>query len=314
MFFVVSTGRSGTQTMADLLNQSPDAGCFHEPEPRLIAESTRYLYGDLPHADAVALLRRTRPTIPIDREYGEAHHQLSYLIPALHEAFPEAKFVWLIRDGRKTVASMVARRWYTGRHFSPYPNPMIWENWRIRADRLGEMSTSAWLSLSPFEKCCWQWTYKNRLIERQLTGCGGAWMFVRLEELDAQAGELFDFLGLRRPETIAVPQLNKAKSQDGHVPQDWHNWDAEQVSAFMRYDAPGMDVWYPHWRAEIAGVWPTPTALDRVQIELKRYGRRFWNDESPAYRGSAATVTGARRTLPGPVRRVVKSMFTRKSG
>jgi hypothetical protein len=234
MFFVVSTGRSGTQTMADLLNQSPDAGCFHEPEPRLIAESTRYLYGDLPHPDAVELLRRTRPTIPIDREYGEAHHQISYMIPALHDAFPEAKFIWLIRDGRTTVASMVARRWYTGRHFSPYPIPMIWETWRIRADRLGEMSTSAWLGLSPFEKCCWQWAYKNRLIECRLNECGGAWMFVHLEELDARAGELFDFLGIRRPETITVPQLNKAKNQDGHIPVDWHNWNAEQVSAFMR--------------------------------------------------------------------------------
>jgi hypothetical protein len=114
MFFVVSTGRCGSKSIADLLNASPDCVCVHELEPRLISEATAYLYGDLRHEEAVTLLRSTRPSTRNGKQFGESNHKLSYLIPAINAAFPDAKFVWLVRDGRRTVESMYKRGWYRG--------------------------------------------------------------------------------------------------------------------------------------------------------------------------------------------------------
>ncbi len=256
LFFVVSTGRSGSQTIAELLDRSPDAVCLHEPEPRLLFEITAYLYGELPHAELVDLLRETRPTVQTGGHYGESHHRLSWVIPVLHEAFPAAKFIWLLRDGRATVASLYARRTYTGRRFSPDRLGQRWETTRVRGDRLGQMRAAAWRSLTRFEKCCWHWTQKNRWIERDLAACGCEWMQVRLEDLAARSEAVFDFLGLRLPDDPALRRLNVARPEYGRqLPTGWQSWRDWQIVGFARLCSAAMDDWYPDWRREVADSW-----------------------------------------------------------
>ncbi len=112
MFFALSTGRSGTQTLAHVLTQSPGCLCLHEPHPQLVRESVLFREGRLSQADAIDLLRRTRPHPAADRAYGESNNRLSLMVPALAAAFPEAKFIWLQRDARDVVASELQRGGY----------------------------------------------------------------------------------------------------------------------------------------------------------------------------------------------------------
>jgi len=53
---------------------------------------------------------------------------------ALNEAFPRAKYVWLLRDGRHTVSSFHARPGSTGRRLSwlisPFELHWIWSSRR----------------------------------------------------------------------------------------------------------------------------------------------------------------------------------------
>lgn len=317
MFFVVSTGRSGTQTLAELLDRSPDCVCPHEPEPRLLMEAMQYLYGKLPHDEAVALLRRTRPTIQTDKQYGESHHHLSLMIPALHDAFPQAKFVWLIRDGRKMVASLYARGAYKGYRFSATEGGILWETTRIRGDRVGDMSTLTWWGLSRFEKCCWHWDYRNRFSEQKLKECSCDWMLIRLEELEARSGDLFEFLGLQPPVEMNVKHLNVAKPVSGRreMPQDWREWNGEQVLAFLHFCAPVMDQWYPGWRAEVEDNWKEPGFSLKGWVWLKRLGRTIFNQDLQDFLHNQWKRWSARVRLlvPKSVRRILRARFIRPS-
>lgn len=245
MFFVLNTGRCGSMSIQDFLNQSQDCHCVHEPDPRLIAEATQYAYGDYDHYKMVELLRTSRPTMVEGKQYGESNLKLSFVFPALNEAFPDAKYIWLLRDGRKTVASMYARGWYTGAK-----ELHDWEVWRIRGDRTGDFSPRKWAKLTPFEKCCWNWTYVNRLIQHNINSAAERMLRVRLENLQSSANTIFGFLGLSAPTHPNLPSINTAKSHHNVV--EYANWTKDQSSIFLEYCGDAMDEWYPGWQEPTA--------------------------------------------------------------
>lgn len=273
MFFVVSTGRCGSKSIARFLSKSPDCVCVHEAEPKLIAEATRYLYGSFDHSRLAEILRSTRSPMLDGKQYGESNHKLSFLIPALREVFPQAKFVWLIRDGRDTVASMYGRGWYSGvSQFVNDPKLMQWERYRLRADKLGEMSKLAWCNLSRFEKCCWYWAHKNWLIEEALRVTQADWVLIRLEEIEEEGGKLFDFLEIAHPRDARLSHLNRSRSGDN--PLRWELWDIEKREAFAHYSSHLMDDHYPSWRQEVARVWDAPAPV-KGYYWIREYAIRF---------------------------------------
>jgi len=104
-FFVLSTGRTGTQTLAALLNLSPEAFVYHEPSPRLNGLSViAYKYLDEPVVEEVlAEAFRTsrwmlfRESLACGKGYGETSHGATFLVYAIHRAVPVAKFIHLVR-------------------------------------------------------------------------------------------------------------------------------------------------------------------------------------------------------------------------
>jgi hypothetical protein len=248
--FVVSTGRSGTLTLARLLDSVPGAAVDHEREPRLVAESVAYLEGQLPHAEMVDLLRRTRSPRAIggERLSGEAHHRLSFVLPALAEAFPEARIVWLLRDGRPTVASLHHRGWYEPNEAELRgPHKKVpWHENRVRGDLAGDLSPEEWAALDGFGRCCWYWSFANRLIQRDLGRLGLRALKLRLEELDRRRPELEAFLGLRA-ELPAARVEHRSKTP----PIGWRLWSAERRQTFERVCGETMDEHYPGWREDL---------------------------------------------------------------
>ena len=87
------------------------------------------------------------PVAAIDgRMYCETANRLSLATPVLAEAFPEAKFIWLIRDGRNFVSVGTSGVVDPNRVAIPLgtaPPP---------GDRLGDVEPDVWKAWSPFRK------------------------------------------------------------------------------------------------------------------------------------------------------------------
>lgn len=256
MFFVVTTGRSGSHTIARVLSQSPDCICLHEPDPVLVKEATLYHYNVLSHAMMKAILLSTRVPSLHGKIYGESNQKLSTLIPVLADVFPGSQFVWLVRDGRSVVASTYyAREWYRAvdevvHHPTPFSIPLKeWTWYRLRGDLSGDMTTEEWEAMSRFERNCWLWAYTNKVIQEHLaTLSKERWELIHLETLMEQLPDVCRLLG------ISLPTRFERTRQDEttHVKvKDWFAWSNGQRSAFEHWCGGMMDVLYPGWRVRV---------------------------------------------------------------
>ena len=169
MFFVVSTGRCGSMTIANTLNRLPGIVCVHEPEPVLVEEARAYMRSLLSRDALVEVLRKTRRSSKHSLRYGESNQKLSYMVDALMHAFPDACFIWLVRNGIDVVASMLRQQLYRDDIPQSAPRRTPWGQHRLRANEVGEMSQEQWQGLSPFAAYCWYWNWTNRKIQRDLS-------------------------------------------------------------------------------------------------------------------------------------------------
>jgi hypothetical protein len=250
--FVVGTGRSGTTTIASLASRVPGCVVDHEREPKLLEEVTRYFEGRLQHHELIELLQRTRNPEAIGgtRVAGEANQRLSFVLPALAEAFPQARLVWLLRDGRDAVASMHHRGWYDLRETERGPRATRdWARTRVRGDVVGDLTTAEWEALDAFGRCCWYWSYTNRLIAADADRLGVTILAVKLEELERALPDLASFLGVEELAALSVPKANIASSGK---PTSWRLWSRRRRAVFERLCGEVMDVHYPGWRGQMA--------------------------------------------------------------
>jgi len=251
LFFVVTTGRSGSMTIAHILSQHPEITCRHEPRRQLIRLSTEFAYGAKTREQVQDELRAIycNSGVFFDRVCGESDQKFWNLIPMLSELLPFSKFIWLIRDGRNVVASAHGRGWFDPQE-SEQGNPTSpnvlerWMYYRLNGARCGRLDEGEWESLSAFERNCWYWSHVNSQIESQLTALpDDRWLTIRLEGLDHKTDAIFEFLGVD-PVPVPMARLNVA-----HYPVErWENWDGSERSAFERWCGDGMDRWYPGWR------------------------------------------------------------------
>jgi glycosyltransferase involved in cell wall biosynthesis len=256
IFFVLSTGRSGTQTIARSLAEIPDCVCLHEPTPQLITESSAYRYGRIDVGKLAKVIAETRHPVINGKLYGESNQTLSLLVPVLTEVFPDAKFIWLIRNGLDVVASIYSRQWYTGHstNHSRYEDcPPIEKEWidgRIMGDLCGDVAPAKWKSMDPFARCCWYWAYTNRIIENDLNKFVtiNNSTIVRLEEIDRDLTGVIDWLGLSIPLKMKVQRHNRAH----YKLHTWQKWSKSERQTFLYWCGPSMDRLYPEWRTDHA--------------------------------------------------------------
>ena len=246
--FVLGTGRSGTTTVARFLSAVPGCRVVHELEPILLRETIAYLTGAMSHDEMVDLLRRTRSPEVIggERLSGESNQRLSFLLPALAEAFPSARYIWLIRDGREAVTSIRRRKWYHRREAEVrHPDMIEWASTRVQGDQVGEMPAEQWAELAPFSRICWYWSYTNRLIPRQAATLNLSLLQVRLEDLATAADGVKAFCGLPDAATPPVPIANMTPAHKRRSSDDWTRGERRE---FERLAGVVMDEHYPDWR------------------------------------------------------------------
>ena len=166
--FTLSTGRSGTKSLAALASLAGNVLAFHEPLPKLYGLS--FLCHGLPSDEPIeAIFREAFLTARRDRlhyacsfakGYLETSPQATFLAPVIGRAVPGVKFIHVTRDPRDYIRSGIRRRWYVD-------HPM--DRSRI-APPGGSEQGVRWPDLSPFEKIVWLWQETNTWIDRFLSG------------------------------------------------------------------------------------------------------------------------------------------------
>lgn len=247
MFFVVGTGRSGTTSLASSLDNLSEFYCIHEPTPILLEESSNFRYGDLSLGDLTKKLLDTRSPLVEDKIYGESNQCISFILPAVKEAFPSAKIVWIIRNGIDFVNSAFNKNWYIPKedvHSLANDGLKWWAKYRIQGDSLGIFSTEEWGSMSQFEKCCWYWVYTNNLIENDIKLFPDNQVyFIKLENINKDYPDLIRFLGVKKYFIQTPFKFNRTSKEE----ISFMNWSEAEIEAFKRICGPAMDKFYPGW-------------------------------------------------------------------
>ena len=222
-FFVLSTGRSGTQTLAHLMRSAQNAKVWHHPEPNMIQETLHAYWGALDHRRE---FWRGRAHIVTQawREgliHGETDHNMTPFASAIADDVPEARFLVLIRDPREFIRSGMRRGYFVA------GGP--WDEGRLRPPP-GAPLQARWAGMHPFEKVCWLWAETYRHILRHIEHIGRERvMVVRFEDLvrgPALSEEIFRFLsldGFSRAEAEAVlgQKLNAQQGGQFPHPREW---------------------------------------------------------------------------------------------
>ena len=238
--FVASTGRAGSQTIADILGMHPHVVAKHEPRNALIKLSTDYAHGLLTREEAKSTLERMYLDGSVfheDRTYVESDLKYFNLFPILNEIFPEAKFIWLIRSGDKVVTSTFSRSWFSDSSQDVW-HSVFWfyHKFRVQGDLSGDLSVEEWAMMTPFQRNCWYWAYVNATIERDFAALAPERkLFLRLEDLDARVDDLLAFLG-RGHADLTVKRTNEAFYKKTGP----DSWTEEQKADFERICGPMM--------------------------------------------------------------------------
>ena len=196
--FIVGTGRCGTVAVTELLNRSPHINAGHEVPPILIREATQYANGELPHNVVVDLLRRSYNDLDVI-----VNHKFSTVIPAIVEAYPGAKFIWMTRRAAPFVSSFVARGLYAD------PGEDVWKSNLpdFRTDQT--VPERFWELMTQIDKCAWYWSFINMTIEIDFYFHKVNFIRMPIEDLSGRAKELFDFLDIPLPEDTEPNMLNR---------------------------------------------------------------------------------------------------------
>lgn len=250
-FFIVSSGRSGTAMLHKALSAVQGVEMHHEYMVQIAQPLAVRRYMGLADAkEAARLIGETyggAVRYSAAAHWGDSSNKLSWLIPDLAAAFPDARFVHLVRDGRKVASSYFHKlggECYDDRstailqahiddprtHPAPPPEKKYW--WPL--PRPESADATAFRGFSQFERICWHWAEINRVILAELARLpANRTLFARLEDLRASPSEvrgLYEFLDLPyRDEAFGI----FARPHNVNRPED-RLLDAVQRAQFHR--------------------------------------------------------------------------------
>jgi hypothetical protein len=231
--FFLSTGRTGTKSLAEGLNCDEIISLHQPPFSRLLTlASNYYLHGWLPWSGLRILVELIRES-QIRRSNSKYYFQvypLDYL-PAkiISEKYEEVYIIHIIRDPRTFVPSYL--NWMHTRVKSYIANKMIL-GWHPSGLFVGKMPWRDWLLMGEFQRVCWQWNYKNYLLEC-LFAEDTRYFRISFEDLFFGNGPellrgLLEVIGIPFPDRLLLDFFHHPKnvSRKVYFPK-WKNWTLE---------------------------------------------------------------------------------------
>jgi hypothetical protein len=199
--FVLSTGRSGTNTLADLIDLSPAVSAYHEPPPNLLKERQAAFHEISSNPGRyVRIFTRARAGLIAGTAlkkmiYAETSARLTFFAPVISQICPSSRFIHLVRHPGDVVRSGMRRKWYekNGRldRYRIFPSP-------------DDPFSRRWMTASAFEKICWYWNaYNSFALDFRATISQDRSLLVKAEDLFQGREEtiegLFEFIGVKPP-------------------------------------------------------------------------------------------------------------------
>jgi len=235
--FILSSGRSGTQMVERLLSSLKEVEMHHEYLCEYVQPLAVKYYTKL--ADITAVVSELKKLHGASIHYtqkkywGDSSNKLSWLIPGLNILFPKAKFVHLIRDGRKVVSSYynklgkecydnestaILQSWIDNplENQEPPPEKKYW--WNIITSE--SSFYDEFQGYNQFQRICFHWKEINQTIDRELLEIDKSRKItIRLEDIvlnESFLEQLILFLGidyqtdlfamLKKPHNVNVPR------------------------------------------------------------------------------------------------------------
>ncbi len=233
--FILGSGRSGTLALAKSFMESSDVEAHHEYLfENILSDAVLYAMGWMPEAVMLDRLRETHGAAvhycskPV---WIDCSNALPWIVQPLHLLFPNARFVHVVRNGRRVVSSFYHKfddimyaddavvtlcNWIEGRSaIKPPPEKRYWRPIPLP----GEAQYAEFLRMNRFERLCYYWATVNARVGDTLRAIDPAEsLTVKFEDLknaDAYSA-LCDFLGfvpsaemfkiLERPINVHVPR------------------------------------------------------------------------------------------------------------
>ena len=253
--FIIGSPRSGTTFLGECLGTIPEISYHFEPV--LIKAAARYIYTKEWSGDRAKNFYRQvygwlmRLQQDGDLRLAEKTPRNSFIIPFLAEAFPNAKFIHIIRDGRDVALSLTRKPWYNNelngsimREPGGYlcgSTPRFW----VEPERDREFETT-----DNIHRCIWLW---RRYIEAATAGMNsllpGQGLELRYEDLvtnpEREGDRLLDFMAINLDDSrqtfqqylITNARLDSVgKWQKSLTPEDIKNVKTEALDWLNKYD------------------------------------------------------------------------------
>ncbi len=244
--FIVSTGRTGTKFLATFFNRyCKDTLSLHEPSPTMFYLGTDFIKGNISFREAsngfdiqrLHICRRLNKNNI--RFYIESNGYLSSLIPVINVFYNNAKFVYIIRNGKDYVRSYYSKRPSNKGYYAlSDESPMKGIN---SNDFLDDRFYGQWDNMSRFERVCWIWVKRNQMIESSLTE-DISWIKVRFEDIFSNGctglWEIIDFLDLRNQIKIDSSETVKILADALNInkkyllPKNFKDWPDDKKDIF----------------------------------------------------------------------------------
>jgi hypothetical protein len=249
--FFVGSGRSGTRTIFKLFSGVEGVEIHHEYVCTHIQPvAALYAMGRISREDAARQYRSLHGAAihySPARLWIDCSNKLSWLIDPILDVSPRAKFVLIVRDGRKVSSSFfhklsdemyddrsvaILASWLKdpGAHPRPPPEKKYW--WNI--PQPGQPFHEEFPGFDQFSRCCYHWREANRTVldsfERLPPGQTAVFKLEEISRQEAALQRLVAFTGLA-PNTAYFEFMQTP--QNVIFPMDF-KLTGEQVAAFER--------------------------------------------------------------------------------
>lgn len=239
---IVSTGRTGTRFLAQYLSSHyPDVEAHHTTDwSRLInVLGNMQLTGLIGEGAVLAawrVLKAKRFAVTDKSYFVDSNNHLFAFAAMARRVYPGVRIVHVVRDPRTYVRSHL--NWSTQRTASYVANYLV-PFWQPNGWLLNEVGLKKWINMSKFDKFCWIWDFKNRLMA-SIESTAAPYLRVRFEDVTGppensdQLEALARFIGLdagsrRGGETAPVNQTTERRFPA------WEQWPDADCRTLERF-------------------------------------------------------------------------------